>query len=81
MVVKYGTMITLSVTLSQFDKIKDVDCVVLAVGHEEFKALSVEAIEALFNPALPNKERVLIDIKSILDSQAFTEKGYHFWRL
>lgn len=69
------------VTLSQFDQIKDVDCVVLAVGHEEFKALSVEAIEALFNPALPNKERVLIDIKSILDSQAFTEKGYHFWRL
>lgn len=69
------------VTLSSFEEIKDADCVVLAVGHQEFKALSTEAIEALFNPALPTNERVLIDIKSILDSQAFTEKGYHFWRL
>ena len=69
------------VTLSSFDQIKEADCVVLAVGHQEFKALSTEAIEALFNPALPTNERVLIDIKSILDSQTFTEKGYHFWRL
>ena len=69
------------VTLSSFEEIKDADCVVLAVVHQEFKALSTEAIEALFNPALPTNERVLIDIKSILDSQAFTEKGYHFWRL
>jgi len=69
------------VTLSAFDQIKDADCVVLAVGHQEFKALSTEAIEALFNPTLPKNERVLIDIKSVLDSQSFTEKGYYFWRL
>lgn len=69
------------VTLTEFDQIKDADCVVLAVGHEEFKTLSVEAIESLYKPALPTNERVLIDIKSILDSQTFTQKGYHFWRL
>ena len=69
------------VTLSEFEQIKDADCVVMAVGHEQFRALPTEAIENLFNPALPTNERVLIDIKSILDSQAFTNKGYHFWRL
>lgn len=70
-----------SVTLSEFEQIKDADCVVMAVGHEQFRALPTEEIENLFNPALPTNERVLIDIKSILDSQAFTNKGYHFWRL
>lgn len=69
------------VTLTKFEQIKDADCVVLAVGHEEFKALSIEEIESLYKPALPINERVLIDIKSILDSQTFTQKGYHFWRL
>lgn len=69
------------VTLSEFASIKDADCVVLAVGHNEFKDLSFDEIDALFNQSLPNQERVLVDIKSILDSDAFVEAGYHFWRL
>lgn len=69
------------VKLSEFEDIKDVDCVVMAVGHEDFKALKIEEIEALFNQQLPNEERVVVDIKSILDSEVFKEKGYLYWRL
>ena len=69
------------VTLTEFDSIKDADCVVLAVGHNEFKDLSFDQVDSLFDQALPNKDRVLVDIKSILDSEAFVEAGYHFWRL
>ncbi|MRI80812.1 IS3 family transposase [Aerococcaceae bacterium DSM 109653] len=69
------------VTLSKYEEIQDADCVVLAVGHEAFKALTNEDIEALYNPKLTNEERVLVDIKSILDHEHFTSKGYAYWRL
>lgn len=69
------------VTLSKYEDIQDADCVVLAVGHEEFRALSNEDIEALYNQELANEERVLVDIKSILDHEQFTSKGYVYWRL
>lgn len=58
----------------------DVDCVVFAVAHNEFKQMKPEHIEALFGD-IPNEQRVIVDIKSILDKQYFQNKGYAFWRL
>lgn len=69
------------VTLTDLSEINDADCVVLAVGHDQFLEMDTASIEALFNDAVPNQERIIIDIKSILDKETFTSKGYHFWRL
>ena len=69
------------VTLTDLSDVKDADCVVLAVGHKQFLELDVDTIEGLFNQAVPTDQRIIIDIKSILDKETFTEKGYHFWRL
>lgn len=69
------------VELTDIASVKDADCLVFAVGHDEFKALSMEEIESLFNPSLPNNERIVIDVKSILNKEAFVEKDYSFWRL
>ena len=60
--------------------INDADCVILAVAHKEFKALSLTDIDAMF-VSVPNYEKVLIDVKSVLDKNAIEAAGYRYWRL
>ncbi|MGO1931318.1 MAG: nucleotide sugar dehydrogenase [Ruoffia tabacinasalis] len=69
------------VTLTDLADVKDADAVLLAVGHDKFKALSFEEITALFNQDLANDKRIILDVKSILNKEDFTEAGYSFWRL
>ena len=69
------------VSLTDLADVKDADAVLLAVGHDKFKALSFEEITALFNQDLANDKRIILDVKSILNKEAFTEAGYSFWRL
>ncbi len=56
------------------------DCVILAVAHSEFKALSLENIDAMFAP-MPKGEKVLIDVKSVLNKAEIEAAGYRYWRL
>lgn len=60
--------------------VHDADCVILAVAHKEFKALTLEQLDALFAP-MPNEEKVLIDVKSVLDKKTIEDCGYSYWRL
>lgn len=69
------------VELTNFQEVKEADCVVFAVSHPEFKELSFNEIDSLFKDELPNDERILIDVKSILDKEVFTAENYTFWRL
>nr|WP_300005697.1 nucleotide sugar dehydrogenase [Tissierella sp.] len=66
--------------LTPLKDVKDIDCLVLAVAHDEFKEMGMEKMEGLFGD-FPNGERVVIDVKSILDKEKFEEKGYSYWRL
>ncbi|WP_338655179.1 nucleotide sugar dehydrogenase [Sporosarcina psychrophila] len=68
------------IELTDIKNISDSDCVVLAVAHEEYKLLTLENIDNLFGD-FKNKEKVIIDIKGILDNKAVEEKGYSYWRL
>ena len=68
------------VVLTPLAEIHNADCVILAVAHREFKALSVKELDQLF-PAGPNENKVVIDVKSILDKSALLAAGYRFWRL
>lgn len=69
------------VSLTDLADVKDADAILLAVGHDKFKALSFEEITALFNQDLANDKRIILDVKSILNKEDFTEAGYSFWRL
>ena len=66
--------------LVPLDEVSGADCVILAVAHREFRALTMEQLDAMFAP-MPNGEKVLIDVKSILDKAALEEAGYRYWRL
>lgn len=68
------------VTLTKLEDIKDADCVIVAVAHNEFRALTLEEIKALFKESNDN-EKVLIDVKGIYSVAALKASGMRFWRL
>ena len=68
------------VTLTAFKDIKDADCVIVAVAHDEFKTLGVDDIKALYKDC-PDFEKVLVDVKGIFKISDFAESGMKYWRL
>lgn len=69
------------VDLVPFESIKDADCVIVAVGHSEFRSMSMMQVKALFNEELKDDEKVLIDVKSIYRMDELKASGMKFWRL
>lgn len=66
--------------LSDLSEVTDMDAIVLAVGHNEFKNLSIDDIDNMYKN-VPFKNRVLIDVKSILDKEKYASLGYNYFRL
>ena len=69
-----------SVDLVALNTIKDADCIVLAVAHNEFKTLSIDDIDKMFVKE-DNDKKVLVDVKSIFNRDAVEAKGFSYWRL
>ena len=62
------------------DSLKDLDAVIIAVSHSEFASLSMEDLDRLYKQS-PNHEKVVVDVKSILDRKAYEQAGYCYWSL
>ena len=60
--------------------IKACDAVILAVAHENFKTLSAADFDRMFKSG-DNRQKVLVDIKGLLDRKAYESAGYIYWRL
>lgn len=69
------------VDLVPFENIKEADCVVVAVGHTEFRSMSMIQIKNLFKLASPDNEKILIDVKSLYRMDELKASGMRFWRL
>lgn len=63
--------------ITPYEKIHDMDALIFAVGHKEFKALSEGAI----TEKLRNNKGVLIDVKGILRGKHFDLNNIHIWTL
>lgn len=57
--------------------IKDADAVALAVAHDCFKELGMDNIDKFYGEG----EKIMIDIKGLLDRKAYENAGYSYWRL
>lgn len=68
------------IDLFDMKDVNDADCLVLVVAHDIFKKMSWDEIDAFYGD-YENNEKVLIDVKSILDRNKIEEKGYSYWRL
>ena len=69
------------VDLVPFEELPKADCVIVAVGHNQFRSLSMMQLKELFKAELPDGEKVLIDVKSLYRMDELKASGMRFWRL
>lgn len=69
------------VDLVPFKELPKADCVIVAVGHNEFRSMSMMQLKQLFKADIPDEEKVLIDVKSLYRMDELRASGMRFWRL
>ena len=69
------------VTLTKLEDIADAECIIVAVAHNEFKALKLDDIKAMFNADLADNQKVLIDVKGLYEVKDLKASGLSYWRL
>ncbi len=68
------------IELVDLEDIKKADCLVFTVAHDRFKHLGPEELDSMFGDG-GNENKVIIDVKSILNRSMLEKKGYSYWRL
>lgn len=68
------------IEFESLEKIKDMDAVVLAVAHDDFLKLTQTDLDNLYKD-VPNKNKVLLDIKGLFNRKEYEAAGYRYWRL
>ena len=66
------------VKLTKLEDVKDVDCIIVAVAHNEFKSLSLNDLRKHFKQ---NETQVLIDVKGLYKIDELKNSGMKWWRL
>lgn len=60
------------------NSVEKMDAVILAVAHEQFQDLSTADFDKFYSG---DHQKVLVDVKSMLNKAAFEDAGYVYWRL
>lgn len=68
------------VNLVNIEELKDLDCLIIAVAHQEFKALSNEELAKMFKD-VPNDKKIIVDVKGVRQKDELLALGYNYWRL
>lgn len=68
------------IRFNTMEDVKNMDAVILAVGHNEFINLKPNEIKSMFKED-DNGSPVLFDLKGILDRKQYEGLGYNYWRL
>src|SRR5690554_888514 len=68
------------IRFSSMEDVKNMDAVIIAVAHDDFKGLNEETIDKLYKKSA-NNNRVLVDVKGVLCRDKFEKLGYVYFRL
>lgn len=68
------------VSLTKYNDVRNADCIIVAVAHNEFKTLSVDDISKLYKTT-DNTKKVLIDVKGLFNIQELENAKLKWWRL
>lgn len=66
------------INFTNIDMIKNMDAVIVAVGHNEFRNMTTQQIDKLFCKA---NSKILLDIKGLYNRREYEKRGYVYWRL
>lgn len=64
------------IEVQDMHKLKDLDALIIATSHEEFKNIKIEEFNNMFSD-----KKIIIDVKGILDKKQYEKEGYSYWRL
>ena len=64
------------IDLVDFDQLNNLNAIILAVPHKEYQSLDPQHLKKQFAT-----QPIIIDVKSILDRDAFKQAGFTVWRL
>ena len=78
---KIDAMSDYGIKLKPLSEVKEVDCIIIAVAHDEFKKLTLEEINKLYSSDINNEEKILIDAKGIFNVKDVEKMGLSYWRL
>ena len=67
-------------TLSDISEAKDADAIILTVAHDAYKNMTMDEWDSYYKKCA-DSEKVMIDVKSILDKKEIESRGYKYWRL
>lgn len=65
------------IDLVNIEKFKELDCVVLAVAHDDYRNLKLSFLKELYNDG----SKILVDIKSIVSRVEAENQGFIYWSL
>lgn len=65
------------IELVDIDSLSDLDALIVAVGHSEFRELTFERIQSFFNP----ETLILADLKSLYEPNEYLQNGFEVFRL
>lgn len=69
-----------SLRFNEFEEINELDAIILTVEHEEYKAMSKEDFDKLYKDS-GNSEKIMVDVKGMLNRKELESNGYNYWRL
>jgi UDP-N-acetyl-D-galactosamine dehydrogenase len=64
--------------LIPLEHVREADCIIAAVAHQEFRALSWEQLDSMYKNS---QEKVLLDVKGIYKKQEACLRAYRYWSL
>ena len=67
---------TYNLDLATKEEMQNLNAIILAVPHEEFKELSLNNFNSLYEG-----QKVFVDIKEVFDRKVFESDGYYYWSL
>ena len=69
-----------AVSISKMDELSDLDCIIVAVAHKEFKEIGLPTLLEMFRKG-PNETKVLVDVKGLYKIEDLEKAGIKWWRL
>lgn len=66
------------ITLADEADVKDVDVLIIAVAHNQYRSISISEIESMY---AEHTKKFLVDVKGILNKKACENAGFLYWRL
>lgn len=68
------------IDLVDINDFKNLDCLIIAVMHKEFKALANEQIQNMF-ASKDNSQNIIVDVKGTRCKKELLDLGFVYWRL